>query len=109
MNKRVIITGGTGLLGTELVSRLLEDGYNVIATTSKREKATETMDKLPGLIIKQVNFTDDTHIENFEKYIGSIGKVDFLIKGSLSCFMVMFSGFMMTNRRYPQLAMDIHG
>ena len=42
------------------------------------------MDKLPGLIIKQVNFTDDTHIENFEKYIGSIGKVDFLINNARS-------------------------
>ena len=37
MTKRVIITGGTGLLGKELVSRLLADNYEVITTTSKIE------------------------------------------------------------------------
>lgn len=84
MTNRVIITGGTGLLGEELVSRLLEDGYDVIATTSKHEKVDETMDKFPSMIVKHVDFKNDIHIENFEKYIGSIGKVDFLINNARS-------------------------
>lgn len=84
MTKRVIITGGTGLLGEELVSRLLGDGYDVIATTSKHEKVDKTMDKFPSLIVKHVDFNNDTHIENFEKYIGSIGKVDFFINNARS-------------------------
>ena len=84
MSKRVIITGGTGLLGSELSLRLLEDGYEVITTTTKREKVSELMNKAPGLIVRKVDFLNDADIKKFENYIESIGSVDFLINNARS-------------------------
>ena len=82
MTKSVIITGGTGLLGTELVSRLLGDNYNVITTTSKIEKISQPIHDTHNAIIKHVDFLNDHQIKNFEKYIKSVGKIDFLINNA---------------------------
>ena len=82
MTKRVIITGGTGLLGKELVLRLLADNYEVITTTSKIEKISKPIHDKHNAVIKHVDFLNDFQIENFENYIKSVGKIDFLINNA---------------------------
>lgn len=82
MTKRVVITGGTGLLGKELVSRLLADNYEVITTTSTAEKISTSIDDKHNAVIKHVNFLNELQIENFENYIKSVGKIDFLINNA---------------------------
>ena len=75
MTKRVIITGGTGLLGKELVLRLLADNYEVITTTSKIEKISKPIHDKHSAVIKHVDFLNDFQIENFENYIKSAHEI----------------------------------
>lgn len=84
MNKRVLITGGTGLLGKELVSRLLADDYEVLTTTSKIENLSQPIHDNHNVVIKLVDFLNDLQTEDFENYIKSVGKIDFLINNARS-------------------------
>ena len=93
MIKRVIITGGTGLLGKELVSRLSADNYEVITTTSRIEKISQSIHSKHNAIIKHVNFLNDLQIENFENFIKSVGKIDFLINNAGAAWAEPFGAF----------------
>lgn len=46
MNNKVLVTGGTGFVGMRIISRLLEQGYEVQTTIrdlSKADKVIKTM------------------------------------------------------------------
>lgn len=46
MNNKVLVTGGTGFVGMRIISRLLEQGYDVQTTIrdlSKADKVIKTM------------------------------------------------------------------
>jgi NAD(P)-dependent dehydrogenase (short-subunit alcohol dehydrogenase family) len=83
LSSRVLLTGGTGLLGEQLVSQLLEDNFEVITTTSKLAKARRKYDDT-NLDIFHVNFLDENHVQRFERVLKSFDGFDFLINNARS-------------------------
>ena len=58
MAKQIFISGGTGLIGREVVERLLQDGYDVITTTTSFEKVGDFVKYNRKLKIERIDFTD---------------------------------------------------
>ena len=67
MVKEIFITGGTGLLGKELVNRLMKDGFDVITTTTKDEKVGDYSAHGQSLTVRKVNFLDNMFITQIER------------------------------------------
>jgi NAD(P)-dependent dehydrogenase (short-subunit alcohol dehydrogenase family) len=71
INKVIFITGGTGLLGSEVVDRLLRDGFDVISTTTSDEKVCDCVKYGQRLKIIKINFMNSDFeqiiIELFQK------------------------------------------
>lgn len=70
-SKVIFITGGTGLLGSEVVDRLLRDGFDVISTTTTEEKVCDIIRYGQSLKILKINFMstdfEDKIIKIFQK------------------------------------------
>jgi NAD(P)-dependent dehydrogenase (short-subunit alcohol dehydrogenase family) len=78
--KTAIITGATGGIGTGLVERFLEEGYNVVATSrdAKEKLATSgTLVLLDGDIGKQ-----QTAADAVEAAITNFGSIDILVNNA---------------------------
>lgn len=58
MNKQVIVTGGGGFLGSNLVEHLLDSGLDVITTTHSNQKNLESLKERPNLRIVKVDLSD---------------------------------------------------
>lgn len=83
-NPKVVITGGTGLLGSELVARLLKDGYDVITTTTQSEKAGNFRIDDRNLIVRQVDFLNPVSREEFYTYLKNDNGFEFLVNNARS-------------------------
>lgn len=64
MKKAILITGGTGLIGSEFVKRFVDCGYEVI-TTSRSEEKLEKLEKEYGNNVHgiKVNLEDENAVE----------------------------------------------
>lgn len=61
-NKRILVTGATGLIGSHLVERLIDEGAEVIAAGRNQEKLNRTFDNIEDrskLILKQFDVTNE--------------------------------------------------
>ncbi len=77
--RTVLVTGGTGALGTAVTKRLLDDGHHVAATWVVKEEAEalrETLGSTERLKLLETDVTDPgsiaTTIEDIEADIGSV-------------------------------------
>ena len=71
MASEVFISGGTGLIGSEIVDQLLRDGYDVITTTTTKKKAGDFVKYGRKLTIETIDFVslnfDDCLADLFSK------------------------------------------
>src|SRR5215212_3227558 len=70
VNKRAIVTGGTGFVGSHLCQRLLEEGYRVICIDNLRTGSLENIAHLGD----EANFEYVHH--DVTEYIDRPGRVD---------------------------------
>ncbi len=69
--KTIVITGGTGLVGKQLVLRLLKKGHRIIITTRNKDKRKQLIKELDldglenNLLLLEVDFLKNTYVENF--------------------------------------------
>ena len=70
MNKRVLITGGAGFLGSHLCDRFIKEGYDVIAMDNTITGDVRNIEHLFPL--KEFTFYD----HDITKYIHIPGKLD---------------------------------
>jgi dihydroflavonol-4-reductase len=68
---RTFVTGGTGLLGNNLVRRLLENGHEVIALARSKEKAAQELGDTPARIV----IGDMTNVAGFADALSGIDVV----------------------------------
>ncbi len=68
MNNKVLVTGGTGFVGMRIISRLLEQGYEVQTTIrdlSKADKVIKTMQdngiSTERLMFVEADLSQDEH------------------------------------------------
>jgi nucleoside-diphosphate-sugar epimerase len=60
--KNIIITGGTGFVGANLVERLVKDGHNVHLLVRPEYNEWRVRDLLPHLQIHIINLLDEEHL-----------------------------------------------
>ena len=78
--KTAIITGASGGIGTDLVERFLQEGYNVVATSldaSRKLTSSGSLVLLDGDIGKQ-----QTAAQAVEAAINNFGTVDVLVNNA---------------------------
>jgi NAD(P)-dependent dehydrogenase (short-subunit alcohol dehydrogenase family) len=82
-DRTVLVTGGTGALGTSVTKRLLEDGHRVAATWVVKEEAEALQDSIgpnERLMIIETDVTDPASIAGtLEDVEGDLGPVDALV------------------------------
>jgi NAD(P)-dependent dehydrogenase (short-subunit alcohol dehydrogenase family) len=86
--RTVLVTGGTGALGTAVTKRLLADGYRVAATWRVHEQADALRDSIGGTERLKLVETDalnpasiDATVENVEAAFGPVDVLVHLIGG----------------------------
>jgi NAD(P)-dependent dehydrogenase (short-subunit alcohol dehydrogenase family) len=84
----VLVTGGTGALGTAVTRRLLDDGHRVAATWMVKEEAEALRDfigKTEDLMLVETDVTDPASVavtlEDVEADLGPIGILVHLVGG----------------------------
>lgn len=81
--RRVLVTGGTGALGTSVTKRLLEDGHHVAVSWVVEEEADRTRRELAGLgdlFLVRADLTKPPDVGRMLDEIGeSLGPVDTLV------------------------------
>lgn len=75
MNKVILITGGTGKVGSNLVAHFLNNSWTVLSTTRNVENFNEVVKKhsleayQDNLYIIEVDFKNDNAIQDLEEYL----------------------------------------
>src|SRR5690606_12432087 len=85
--KEIVITGGTGVLGTSMVEYLAAHGAKVAVLARNKQKGDELIQKVKAdgrdAIFLQTDVTDEKVLDqNAKDIIGKYGKVDVLINGA---------------------------
>src|SRR5437868_2846817 len=76
MKKTIIITGANGNLGTAVVEKFLNTGYQVVATVSATS-AIESIVPHPDLDVRAVNLTNESETAQFvEAVINQYKSID---------------------------------
>jgi NAD(P)-dependent dehydrogenase (short-subunit alcohol dehydrogenase family) len=82
-NRTVLLTGGTGALGTAVTARLLDDGHEVAATWVVKEQAEalrEEVGETEHLHLLETDVTDPGSIgSTVEEVEASLGSIDVLV------------------------------
>jgi len=86
-DKVIVITGGTGVLGTSMVEYLAAHGAKVAVLARNKQKGDELIQKVKAdggdAIFLQTDVTDEKVLDqNAEYIIGKYGKIDVLINGA---------------------------
>jgi NAD(P)-dependent dehydrogenase (short-subunit alcohol dehydrogenase family) len=80
--KNVMITGGLGLIGTEITKALVEFGARVFVADTNKEKAAD-ISKHPSIKFVQMDITDESSVDNAIKVvIADCGRIDVLINSA---------------------------
>tara|TARA_B100001964_G_scaffold239964_1_gene308724 strand:+ start:296 stop:1030 length:735 start_codon:yes stop_codon:yes gene_type:complete len=82
-NKKILITGATGGIGSELVKKFLSLGGSVVATGRKDEKLEMIKKKYPNVKIQRFDISEHSRIEEFiNNVISDLGGLDVLINNA---------------------------
>jgi NAD(P)-dependent dehydrogenase (short-subunit alcohol dehydrogenase family) len=85
IERTILVTGGTGALGTAVTTRFLDDGHRVAATWVVKEEAGALADSLGGLgegrrLLVETDVTDEASIGHaLEQVEDELGSVDALV------------------------------
>ena len=64
-NKKILITGATGGIGSSLIQKFQSYGSLVVATGTNEEKLKNLKNKYPNIIIEKFKLDDHAKVENF--------------------------------------------
>jgi len=82
-NKKIIITGATGGIGSNLVKKFTEQGSIVLATGTKEEKLNNLKNKFNNIFIEKFNLDDHKNIEGFiDTASNKLGGLDILVNNA---------------------------
>ena len=82
-NKKVLITGATGGIGSNLVEKFNSFGSKIIATGTNEEKLEKLQKKFPNLIVEKFKLDHHEKIEEFiEKVNEKLGGLDILVNNA---------------------------
>ncbi|MEN6324067.1 MAG: SDR family oxidoreductase [Proteiniphilum sp.] len=86
-DKVIVITGGTGVLGTSMVEYLAAHGAKVAVLARNKQKGDELVEKVKAAggdaIFLQTNVTDEVLLkQNAKDIVAKYGKIDVLINGA---------------------------
>ncbi len=82
-NKKILITGASGGIGSELVKKFITLGGNVLGTGTKAEKLDELKKKYPSIKVKKFDISDHSRIEDFiDDVTLELGGLDILINNA---------------------------
>jgi len=83
-NLSVIITGATGGIGNSILSKLVDQGANVLATGTNEEKLKNISENFPNIEIEKFDISKHDEIETFiDKSYQALGnKIDVLINNA---------------------------
>jgi len=83
-NLSVIITGATGGIGNSILSKLVDQGANVLATGTNDEKLKNISENFPNVKIEKFDISKHDEIETFiDKSYQALGnKIDVLINNA---------------------------
>ena len=82
-NKKIIITGATGGIGSSLVKKFSEYGSIVLATGTKEEKLNNLKSKFNNIVIEKFNLDEHKDIENFiDTASNKLGGLDVLVNNA---------------------------
>lgn len=74
MNNKILVTGGTGYIGSHTVVELMQQGYEVVIVDNLSNSTIEVLDGIESIIgarpiFENVDCLDDTNLDNvFSKY-----------------------------------------
>ena len=78
--RTILVTGGTGALGTPVTRRLLEEGHHVVVTRLEAEEAQVTHEVSSSLMSIRADVTDPTSIQEAVDHARShFGPIDGLV------------------------------
>ena len=66
MASEVFVSGGTGLIGSEIVDQLMRDGFDVITTTTTKKKAGDFVKHSRKLRVERIDFTNSDFADRLE-------------------------------------------
>ena len=82
-NKKILITGATGGIGSELVKKFSQLGGNVVATGTKTEKLNALKKEFPNINILKFDTSDHSKIEEFiENASSQLAGLDVLVNNA---------------------------
>ena len=82
-NKKILITGASGGIGSELVKKFVSLGGNVLGTGTKTEKLDEIKKKFPNIKVKKFDISEHARIEEFIENVSlELGGLDILINNA---------------------------
>ena len=82
-DKKILITGATGVIGNALVKKFLSLGGNVLATGTKTEKLNDLKKEFPNINILKFDLSDHSKIEEFiENTSSQLAGLDVLVNNA---------------------------
>ena len=82
-NKKVIITGATGGIGSSLVKKFIDSGSLVLATGTKEDKLSNLKNEFNNILTEKFNLSDHKNVEMFiENASNKLGGLDILINNA---------------------------
>ena len=82
-DKKILITGATGGIGSCLVEKFSSLGCVIAATGTREEKLKNLKDKFPNIIIEKFKLDEHAKIENFIENIDKqLGGIDILVNNA---------------------------
>ena len=82
-DKKILITGATGGIGSAIVKKFSELGGNIFATGTNQEKLKKLKDIYPKIHILNFNILNHTKIEEFiDKVANTLNGIDILVNNA---------------------------
>ena len=82
-NKNILITGASGGIGNELVSKFVSLGGNVLGSGTKTEKLDSLKKRYPNIKVKRFNMAEHQRVEEFIDNVSlELGGLDILINNA---------------------------